>query len=268
MNDKDRIKSEFEMLVDTVAALRGPDGCPWDREQDHMSLRKYMIEESYEAIEAIEQGSASKMKEELGDVLLQVLLHSEIADENNKFDIADVCQTIREKLIRRHPHVFGEVEVSGVDDVLSNWESIKRAEPGYEDRKSVLDGIPKHMPALMRAMEVSKKAAKTGFEWPDIHGVFDKLHEEIQELKDEIETGHQKRIGEEIGDILFTVVNVARWHGIDAEESLREMLERFTARFKVIENAADESGRDISDLSIEEMDAIWDKAKGKKHTES
>jgi tetrapyrrole methylase family protein/MazG family protein len=262
MKDKNRIREEFELLVDTVATLRGPDGCPWDREQDHMSLRKYMIEESYEAIEAIEQANPQKMEEELGDVLLQVLLHAQIADEQKRFDIADVCKTIREKLIRRHPHVFGEVEVSGVDDVLNNWETIKRAEPGYEDRKSVLDGIPKHMPALMRAMEVSKKAAKTGFEWPDIEGVFDKLHEEIQELRDEIASDNKKRAGEEIGDILFTVVNVARWQGIDAEESLREMLERFVSRFKKIESAAEASGRHISDLSIAEMDELWNAAKG------
>jgi tetrapyrrole methylase family protein/MazG family protein len=194
-------------------------------------------------------------------MLLQVLLHSEIARQSGEFDIAGVCQKIREKLIRRHPHVFGEVEVSGVDDVLNNWEEIKRAEPGYEDRKSVLDGIPNQLPALMRAMEVSKKAAKTGFEWPDVEGVFDKLHEEIQELKDEIAEGNQSRIKSEIGDILFTVVNVARWQSVDAEEALREMLDRFTTRFKHIERTAEDSGRKISDLSIEEMDEIWNQAK-------
>lgn len=264
MFDRERVKVEFEKLVDVVYTLRGPDGCPWDREQTHETLKKYLIEESYEVIEAIDHGGKDKLEEELGDVLLQVLLHAEMADQSGDFDIADVCKRLREKLVRRHPHVFGEIEVSGVDDVLHNWEGIKRAEPGYEHRKSVLDGIPVPMPALMRAMEVSKRAAKTGFEWPDIEGVFDKLHEEIQELKDEIASGNQQRIKEEFGDILFTLVNVARWQKMDAEESLREMIERFIKRFSQIEKAAEESGRSISDLSLDEMEEIWNAAKAKK----
>lgn len=258
----DRIPEEFKKLAETVAALRGPDGCPWDREQDHKSLRKYLIEETYEVIDAIDHGSPDKLEDELGDLLLQVLLHSQIASETGQFDIADVCERIRKKLLRRHPHVFGDVEVAGVDDVLHNWEEIKSREPGREAITSAIGGVPSSLPALMRATEISKRAARTGFEWPDIHGVFDKLHEETEELKQAVTSGEREKIKSEIGDLLFTVVNIARWTKVDAEESLREMLDRFQSRFSVIEERARESGKSIGDLTIDEMDAIWNEAKG------
>lgn len=257
----DRIKEEFQALVEVVAALRGPGGCPWDREQDHKSLRKYVIEETYEVVDAIDHGSPVKLEEELGDLLLQILLHSQIASEDSRFDIADVCERIRKKLIRRHPHVFGEVEVAGVDEVLHNWEEIKSREPGREEIISAIDDVPKCLPALMRAAEISKRAARTGFEWPNIAGVQEKLREETVELEQAIASGNQEKIKSEIGDTLFTIVNIARWSKVDAEESLREMLERFQSRFTAIEDHAGKSGRSINDLSIDEMDEIWNQAK-------
>ncbi|HPP73897.1 MAG TPA: nucleoside triphosphate pyrophosphohydrolase [Armatimonadota bacterium] len=257
----ERIKDEFGALVEVVAALRSPNGCPWDREQDHKSLRKYLIEESYEVIDAIDHGSPAKIEEELGDVLLQVLLHAQIAAENGEYDIADVCERIRKKLIRRHPHVFGEVEVSGVDDVLHNWEEIKSREPGREQITSAIGGVPQSLPALMRAAEISKRAARTGFEWPNMEGVIDKLHEETGELGQAIESSDREKVKSEIGDLLFTIVNISRWAKVDPEEALREMLDRFQTRFSAIEEHAQSTGKSISDLSIEEMDEIWDQAK-------
>lgn len=257
----DRVQEEFKKLVDVIATLRSPSGCPWDREQDHKSLRKCLIEEAYEAVDAIDQDSPQKIEEELGDVLLQVVLHAQIASEDSKFDIADVCRTIREKLIRRHPHVFGDIEVAGVDEVLHNWQEIKAKEPGKAEIKSAIGGVPKCLPALMRASEISKRAARTGFEWPDMQGVLDKLQEETVELHEAIESNDNNKVKHEIGDLLFTVVNIARWAKIDAEESLREMLDRFQTRFTAIEDHARETGRSIGDLTLNEMNAIWEKAK-------
>jgi len=259
MNDKAR--DEFTKLVNTVAKLRGPEGCPWDREQTHNSLKRYAIEEAYEVIEAIDSSNSTKLEDELGDLLLQVLLHAQIASESDEFDIGDVCRVHREKLMRRHPHVFADTEVAGVDDVLHNWEQIKRTEPGYDDRESVLDGIPESLPALMRAAKISKKAARTGFDWPDIHAIFDKLEEEKQELKEAIDSENKAEVKEEIGDLLFTVVNIARFAGIDPEEALRDMLHKFTYRFNRIEESARSSGRDIHDMTIEEMDQVWEESK-------
>ncbi|MCE5314929.1 MAG: nucleoside triphosphate pyrophosphohydrolase [Armatimonadota bacterium] len=258
---QDRIRDEWTKLVETVEKLRGPDGCPWDRQQTHESLKKYAIEETYEVVEAIECGDPDKIEDELGDMLLQVLLHAQIANEAGQFDVANVCKRIREKLWRRHPHVFADTEVSGVDDVLHNWEQIKRAEPGYEDRKSVLDGVPQSMPALMRAAKMSKKAARTGFDWPDVHAVFGKLDEETHELKEAIAGGDKSRIMDELGDVLFTVVNIARYEEIDPEEALRAMLDKFRARFSRIEDHARQTGRSIQDMSLDEMDGIWNEAK-------
>jgi len=257
-----KIKDEFAALVETVARLRAPDGCPWDREQTHVSLKRYAVEETYEVLEAIDSGDPSKIEDELGDLLLQVLLHAEIASESNSFDIADVCARIREKLQRRHPHVFADTQVSGVDDVLHNWEQIKRGERGNEDRTSVLDGVPKSLPALMRAAKLSKKAARTGFDWPEVSAIFDKLREETAELEEAIAKGDHDGTRMEIGDLLFTIVNIARFQNIDPEEALREMLGRFASRFGRIEQEAAEKGTNISDMTLAEMDAIWDEAKG------
>ena len=255
------IPDEFDKLVETVATLRAPKGCPWDRQQTHQTLKQFAIEETYELVEAIESGDSDRVRDELGDLLLQVLLHAQIAREANQFDIADVCSTLREKLHRRHPHVFADTQVSGVEDVLHNWEHIKRAEPGYDQRKSVLDGVPESLPALMRAAKISRKAARTGFDWPDAHSILDKLKEETAELEEALDRGDKGAVEEEIGDLLFTVVNIARFKDIDPEEALRRMLHKFVYRFSRIEERAAEFGMKIEDMTLPEMDRVWDETK-------
>ncbi len=254
--------ADFEALVAVMARLRHPQtGCPWDREQTPQTLRKYLIEEAYEVVEAIEGGDPDKLAEELGDLLLQVVFHAQLARESGDFDIADVSRAIVEKLIRRHPHVFGEITVSGTEQVLQNWEQIKRGEKGYEDRTSILDGIPPALPALMRALEVSKRVVKVGFEWPSVSEVLDKVEEEIAELRAEIAAGETGRMGDELGDLLFTLVNVARQLKVDPEDALRRMTRRFAARFRRIEQHAADTGRAVSDLTLAEMETVWQAAK-------
>ncbi len=254
--------ADFEALRLIMARLRDPvTGCPWDREQTPLSLRKYVIEEAYEVVEAIDSGSASKLSEELGDLLLQVVFHAQLASEAGAFALPDVTQAIVEKLVRRHPHVFGSVVVSGSDQVLTNWEGIKRAEPGYEDRISILDGIPPALPALMRALEVSRRVVKVGFEWPGIGEVLDKVEEEMKELRAEIAGGQTGRAADELGDLLFTLVNVARQLKVDPEDALRRMTLRFAKRFGAIERFASETNRAVSDLTLAEMESVWQAAK-------
>ncbi len=258
--------ADFDALVAVMARLRAPDGCPWDREQTPQTLRKYVIEEAYEVVEAIEAtevgGSPAKLAEELGDLLLQVVFHAQLARESGGFAMEDVTRAIVEKLIRRHPHVFGDLQVSGSEQVLQNWEQIKRAEPGYEDRVGILDGIPPALPALMRALEVSKRVVRVGFEWPTVGEVLDKVEEEIAELRAEIARGETARVADELGDLLFTLVNVARHLQIDPEDALRRMTRRFAARFRRIEQHAEATGRPVADMSLEEMEAVWQAAKG------
>lgn len=255
---------EFDRLVEIIARLRGPDGCPWDREQTSESIKPNLLEEAYEVLEAIDNADMPELCSELGDFMMQAVFHAQFAAERGDFTIEDSLRSINEKLIRRHPHVFGETQVAGSDEVLHNWEEIKRTEKGYEKRTSVLDGVPSAMPALARAMEISKKAAKAGFEWPNIEAVVDKMEEEVGELKQELAAGDRTRIFEEIGDLLFTVVNVARWSKVDPEDALRVMIARFSARFRRIEDAARESGRSVEDMTIQEMDAVWDRVKQEK----
>ena len=253
--------ADFEALRLLMARLRGPDGCPWDKEQTPQTLRKYVIEEAYEVVEAIDSGSASKLSEELGDLLLQVVFHAQLASETGTFALSEVTRSIVEKLVRRHPHVFGTVQVSGSDQVLTNWEQIKRAEPGYEDRTSLLDGIPPALPALMRALEVSRRVVKVGFEWPGVGEVLDKVEEEIGELRAEIAAGETGRAADELGDLLFTLVNIARQLKIDPEDALRRMTLRFAKRFGSIERFASGTNRAVSDLTLDEMEAVWQQAK-------
>ncbi|HEX5324264.1 MAG TPA: nucleoside triphosphate pyrophosphohydrolase, partial [Capsulimonadaceae bacterium] len=209
--------SEFSRLADIMARLRDPvSGCPWDREQTPQTLKKYLVEEAYEVLEAIDEGDPHKYAEELGDLLLQVVFHAQLGREADEFTLADVIRHIVEKLVRRHPHVFGDVEAANAEEVLRNWEAIKRAEPGYEHRSSVLDGVPRGLPALMRAQEISKRAAKAGFEWENIDGVFEKLEEELKELHEARIEKNRESIAVELGDILFTVVNLARFEKVDA----------------------------------------------------
>ena len=251
----------FEKLIEIMAGLRGPDGCPWDRQQTHESLKKYLLEETYETIEAIDSGDMGELCEELGDLMLQIAFHAQLARERGDFEIKDSLDSINEKLLRRHPHVFGETEVASAEEVIHQWDRIKMDEKGMETRASILDGVPKTLPALARAMEISKRAARAGFEWPSLDAVFAKLEEEVGELKDELHQRDTRRIAEEIGDLLFTIVNVARWTKVDPEDALRTMIERFNSRFVQIEEAARAGGRSLEDLSMEEMDAVWDRAK-------
>lgn len=254
----------FEKLIEIMARLRGPDGCPWDRQQTHESLKKYLLEETYETLEAIDSGDMTELCSELGDLMLQIAFHAQLARERGDFDMTDSLESINQKLLRRHPHVFGEAEVACADEVTHQWDRIKMDEKGSERRASILDGVPKTLPALARAMEVSKRAARAGFEWPSLDAAFAKLEEEVGELKDELRERDAERIAEEIGDLLFTIVNVARWTGVDPEDALRIMIERFSSRFAQIEEAAHAGGRSLEDLSIEEMDAVWDRAKQEK----
>ncbi|MCX7925727.1 MAG: nucleoside triphosphate pyrophosphohydrolase [Fimbriimonadales bacterium] len=255
---REQVYEGFEGLVRVVAALRAPDGCPWDREQTHASLKPHLLEEAYETLEAIDSGDPAELREELGDLLLQVLMHSQMASETGAFDIEGVIQYLTEKLISRHPHVFGDAHAETAEQVLKNWDKTKRAQKG---RDSVLEGVPRAMPALARAQEISKRAARVGFEWDSIHGVLEKLREEETELRQAIESGDSERIESEIGDLLFTVVNIARHAKVDAEDALRTMVDRFTRRFQWMEAEAARQNRPLESLSAEEWEELWQRAK-------
>lgn len=249
----------FGEFVEVIAALRAPDGCPWDREQTHRSIAKNMVEEAYEAVHSIESDDVAGLSEELGDVLLQVVLHAQIASDDNEFTIDDVVAGITEKIIRRHPHVFGEqVTASSAREVHAVWDRIKRAEKA-DKGKGLLDDVAHGMPALMLAQTISRKAVAAGFEWESLDGVIDKLNEEVAELA-ETEPGSQEA-ADEIGDILFTVVNLARKQGIDAETALRGTCAKFRSRWTDMEASASAQGMDISDLTLDEQEALWGQAK-------
>lgn len=250
----------FEDFQQVVARLRAPGGCPWDREQDHLSLRPYLLQESYEVLEALDEQNPEHLKEELGDLLLQIVLHAQIATENGDFNMTDVLSEICRKLIRRHPHVFGNVEVNSVDNVLSNWEQIKAEERKNkgEERKSMLDGIPIALPALTQADQIQQRAKRVGFDWKTIEPVIAKIHEELKELEEAKTSAEQQS---EAGDVLFAVVNLIRWLEIDPEMALRETNSRFRRRFRYLEDAAAAQGKHLDDLSFEEMDELWEKAK-------
>lgn len=248
----------LEELVAVVDRLLGPGGCPWDQEQTHESLKQHLLEEVYEVFDAIDSGDAEKLKEELGDLLLQPLMHSQMEFRDGNFGIEHVADAIREKLVRRHPHVFGDVEANSANEVLANWDRIKQSEKQDGKPKSVLHGIPRAMPSLLRAHEISKRAARCGFEWPNFEAVMEKLDEEKNELAEAVESGDHDRIEAEIGDLLFTAVNLARWKGVEPEEALHKMLHRFTERFAAMEGAAE---RPLTELSADEWDRLWEMAK-------
>lgn len=249
-----------ESFHEIIAHLRAPNGCPWDRKQTHSTLREYLVEETYEVLDAIDLNDAGKMAEELGDVLLQVFLHAQIAYEYDEFRLGNVYKEIYDKIIRRHPHVFGDVTVDGVGEVLTNWESIKKEERKQkgEERKSLLDGAPKGLPGLMLATEYQKRAAKVGFDWPGVEGVLEKIREEIVEIQE----ADKEALPGEFGDLLFALVNLARWKKVDAEAALRETNRKFKRRFAHIERRAEEAGKAMADLSLDEMEAWWQEAKG------
>lgn len=242
-------------LVEVVRRLRAPGGCPWDREQTHASLRATMLEEAYEVLEAIDENSTPKLREELGDVLLQVLMQSVIAEEASEFTLGEVADSVREKLVRRHPHVFGSTVVSGTDEVVRNWEALKAKEYG---RESALDGVQRSLPALQWAWSLQRRAANVGFDWPDVEGALDKIREELEELR-QASTPEEREA--EFGDLLFTMVNVARKLGINPEDALRGTTGRFEARFRIMEQAARADGRALEDLPIDELDRYWEAAK-------
>ena len=248
-------------LVEIIALLRSEDGCPWDKVQTHESIRKDFIEETYEVIEAINKKNPDMLREELGDVLMQVVFHTNIETEKGGFTIDDVADEICKKMIVRHPHVFGDVNAETVDDVLTNWDAIKRDTKGQKSTSEAIDSIPRELPALMRAQKVQKKAAKAGFDWSEIGGTLDKLSEEIDELREAIANGSQEEITEEFGDVLFSAVNVSRFIDVDSEEALTASTDKFVKRFKKVEKMADERGINMKESNLETLDKLWDEAK-------
>jgi len=246
----------FEDLVEIVKVLRKE--CPWDRKQTHQSIKDNLIEEAYEAVEAIDTEDFDDLKSELGDVLLHVVFHSNMADETDQFTIKDVIYAIQAKLIRRHPHVFGDEVAENDEQVAENWETIKKEQEG---KASILDGIPKQLPALIRAQRMQEKAANVGFDWPQSQQVWEKLEEELQEFKEAIQAGNPQKSREEYGDLLFSLVNFGRFFDLNAEDSLRSTNRKFTKRFQYIEEQLDKQGQPISETSLEEMDRHWNSAK-------
>jgi tetrapyrrole methylase family protein / MazG family protein len=239
-----------------TARLRAPGGCPWDREQDHKSIRGYLLEETYETLDALDSGDSAKLAEELGDLLMQVLLHAEIARQQGEFDLRDVVLGISSKLVRRHPHVFGDVEADTAEKVLANWDEIKKGERPKD--QSILASVTLAMPALAYAQEVSERAARQGFEWPDISGVVDKIHEEIQELA---EARTPAEVVDEFGDLLFSLVQVARWKGFEAEDALREANRKFRGRYQMLERLLRDRGLGMKSMDIQAIDELWEEAK-------
>ncbi len=251
------MSSPIDRLREIVAQLRSPDGCPWDREQTHQSLKPHLVEECYELIDAIDAGNDEELKEELGDLLLQVVLHSQMASEASRFTLDEVATTIADKLVNRHPHVFGENRLPDSEAVLRQWEVIKRSEK--QERNSVLDGVPKSLPALARAQKLQAKAARVGFDWDEAEGALAKVREELQE----VESAAEGRLAEEVGDLLFAAVNFARKKKLDAEQILNEASAKFADRFRAMERLAQERGLEFTDLDLSEMDRLWDNAKAR-----
>jgi len=247
----------FEKLVGIMAKLRSAEGCPWDREQTHKSLRPYLMEEAYEVLEMLDEGNEEGLMEELGDLILQPVFHAQISKENGRFDMEDVLNTINAKLIRRHPHVFGDVEINTAEEQRIHWENLKK----HEGKKSVLDGVPRAAPALMRACRIQQKASTVGFDWGETGPVWDKIHEELDELKNAVKSGSAENMHEEFGDLLFALVNLARFLKINPEDSLREAVEKFIRRFQQVESAFLAQERSMKDASLEEMDTVWEQVK-------
>jgi len=250
--------SQFATLIDIIARLRSPDGCPWDRKQTHASIRENLLEECYEVLEALDKGDSSKLCEELGDLLMQVVMHAQIAAESGEFELGDVIKSISAKLIRRHPHVFGSLKVKDADEVLLNWEALKKKERAKDT--SMLDNVPKHMPALAYSQELQRRVARVGFDWEDVDGVIDKLAEEVGEFK-RSESEEEKEA--EFGDLLFTLANIARRLGINLEAALRQANRKFYQRFGYMEKMCRERGANFAELSFDERNALWEEAKKK-----
>ncbi len=255
---------DMQDLLNIMRVLRSPDGCPWDAKQTHESIKKNLIEETYEVIEAINKIDEVLLCEELGDLLMQIVFHSQMEEDAGTFDFNNVTDGICKKLIERHPHVFGEVKISGVDDVLTNWDAIKRKSKGQKTTEESMLSVPKELPALMRATKLQKKAADVGFDWNDVSGALDKIGEETAELKAAIANNDTQNMSEELGDLLFSVVNVSRFIKVDAEEALTAASDKFLARFAEVEKLANKRGIDMKASTIEELDALWDEVKNQK----
>jgi len=250
--------SRFDALVDIIARLRASNGCPWDRKQTHSSLRENLLEECYEVLETLDEGDSGKLCQELGDLLMQVVLHAQIAAEAGEFELGDVINSINTKLIHRHPHVFGSLRVKDAEEVLVNWEALKKEERGAD--ASMLSNVPQEMPALSYSQEIQDRVARVGFDWEDISGVIDKLAEEVSEFK---QADSRERKGQEFGDLLFTLANIARRLGIDLESALREANRRFYHRFSCMEELCRQRGLNFAELSFDEQNALWEEAKKK-----
>ncbi|ACH40332.1 nucleoside triphosphate pyrophosphohydrolase MazG [Citrifermentans bemidjiense Bem] len=255
-NQQDR----FGRLMEIMRKLRAPGGCPWDAEQSHESLKRYLLEEAYEVIEAIDAKNSALLKEELGDLLLQPVFHAAIAEENGDFTMDEVLDAINEKLVRRHPHVFGDLVIESSEAQVQNWEKIKSQEKGVE-RKSALSGIPPHLPALMQAHKITEKAARVGFDWEHTDQVFAKVLEELHEFEEAMVAGDQKEMEAELGDLLFAIVNLGRFLSIDPEDALRKTIQRFTKRFSHVEETLHARGKTLPNSTLEEMDQLWEEAK-------
>jgi len=251
----------FQDLLDIMQRLRSENGCPWDREQTHESLKKYLIEETYEVLEALDSGDKRKFADELGDLLLQIVFHAQIGKEEGTFDINDVIYMICHKMISRHTHVFGGSKADTADEVLVNWEGIKKKEKGLESHTQVLRDVSSYLPALMRSYKVQEKAAKVGFDWDKVEGAINKVHEEIKELENVYKTGNMGKIEEEIGDLLFAVVNVARFFKVQPELALTQTIEKFINRFEYIEQNSKRFNKKMEEMTIDEMDVLWNEAK-------
>lgn len=250
----------FDTLMILMRRLRAPGGCPWDAEQTHESLKRYLLEETYEVLEAIDSKSTKMLKEELGDLLLQAVFHTVIAEEKGEFTMDDVLHVLCDKLIRRHPHVFTDLKIDTIDDLVANWERIKKAEKG-EERRSALSGVPPQLPALLRAQKISEKASRVGFDWDHVDPVFAKVLEELKELEETLFTGDQERMEAELGDLLFSIVNLGRFLSINPEDALRKTISRFISRFNYVEDSLHAQGKTLPDASLEQMDHLWDEAK-------
>ena len=253
-------KRTFDDLVNLMKTLRGPQGCPWDRKQTLPDLKPFVIEEAYEVVDAIDRDDRHALMEEVGDLILESVFIAEITREEGSFDVYDSITAIHDKLVRRHPHVFADVEANDAEQVLVNWEKLKNEERKAEN-KSVLSGVPQALPALLKGSRLTEKAARVGFDWRRTDDVFDKLDEEIEELREAVKSGESTRIEDEIGDLLFTIANIARKTGVNAEEALQSTNRKFIRRFESMESAVRATGRNLDQLSLEEMDALWDEAK-------
>lgn len=252
----------FTDLMEIMARLRGKNGCPWDRDQTHESIKPYLIEEAYEVLEAIDEQDLAKLKEELGDLMLQIVFHARMAEDAGAFSMQDVLTAINEKLIRRHPHVFGDLKAETAQEVLFNWEQIKQTERRkLNDRASVLDGVPRELPALLRAHRLQEKASRVGFDWTEAQEVFRKVEEELAELRAAMDGREADRVEAELGDLLFALVNLSRFLAVNPEEALRKTIARFIARFRYIEEELSRRGRSLRQATLEEMDALWAEAK-------